>query len=318
MHLTPTSIYLEITDLCASRCPMCYTAGHRIRGTQVPLELQETVQMLLAPGRELGLQGLTISGGEPLLAPGLMETVRAALDLGYSINLLTSLFPHSPKKLEPLLSLMDSPRHQIVVSYDSLKPAEVKQVRGRGSGELVTASIRWLVKKRAELGSQVRLSSNTVLQPANAGSLLNTLSFLLDELGFDQAMVQQRHDYTKISPDVILPQPAPLRSPAEIQLLSQAARQVFSLAETDPRLAPVCDNLEDWLRFLNNPPTIQKTCQALSHAFIDAFGNYRGCIHGVVLGSLRRTPLAEYLNSEPYLVFARFSQGCHLCTHSCS
>jgi MoaA/NifB/PqqE/SkfB family radical SAM enzyme len=297
---------------------MCYTAGHRIRGNQVHLELQETVQMLLAPGRELDLQGLTISGGEPLLAPGLMETVRAALDLGYSIKLLTSLFPHSPKKLELLLSLMDSPRHQIVVSYDSFKPAEVRQVRGRGSGELVTASIRWLVKKRAELGSQVRLSSNTVLQPANAGSLLNTLSFLLDELGFDQAIVQQRHDYTNISPGNIPRQAALRRSPAEIQLLAQAARQVFALAESNPRLAPAGGKLEDWLQFLTNPLDSRISCQALSYIYIDAFGNYRGCIHSTLLGSLRRTPLAEYLQSGPFLEFASFSQGCHLCTHSCS
>ena len=66
-----------------------------------------------------------------------------------------------------------------------------------------------------------------ILQPANAGTIMKTVDFLLNDIGIDQAVVQPRHDYSCVTLETYLKQPNPQYSPEMRRKLLTVSRQVF-------------------------------------------------------------------------------------------
>ncbi len=87
-------LYLETTRSCNLRCPHCMVGCNderfvRKRACQ-ELSFEEIVELLLKPGRELGVCELGFSGGEFLLREDAMDLVRVASLLGYDIRVLSN------------------------------------------------------------------------------------------------------------------------------------------------------------------------------------------------------------------------------------
>lgn len=79
--LRPTKLHVQITRRCTHRCITCN--HHFARGDRDLLDTA-TLLRLLREGRDLGLDNLSITGGEPLLRDDLLEVVAAARALGYA------------------------------------------------------------------------------------------------------------------------------------------------------------------------------------------------------------------------------------------
>ncbi len=88
------------TQGCSFRCSFCHNKNLVIpKHFQKPIPLQEIFDFL--EKRKKQLQGVVISGGEPLLHEDIIDFIKSIKDMGYAIKLDTSgIFP---QKLEKLL-----------------------------------------------------------------------------------------------------------------------------------------------------------------------------------------------------------------------
>lgn len=127
--LHPSFLYLHLTSRCNLRCTYCYALpqkGGECEGEDLPFAVALEV---LRQAKEIGVEDVIFTGGEPLCHPQAVEVLRRAKRLGLRVNLLTNgvlLNPDLARKLAPNC-------HQITVSLDSVNPALHDLHRGRGS-----------------------------------------------------------------------------------------------------------------------------------------------------------------------------------------
>lgn len=91
---------IVFTPGCNFRCPYCHNAGLALRREDAGEVSEEEVLAYLEKRRGL-LEGVVVTGGEPLLQPDLEEFLRKARDLGYLIKLDTN--GSFPQRLDGLL-----------------------------------------------------------------------------------------------------------------------------------------------------------------------------------------------------------------------
>ena len=87
------------TGGCNFRCPFCHNGPLVLLGQEPPLETEEVLQTLRK--RKGLLDGVCVSGGEPLLQPDLEDFLKKLRDMGYKIKLDTN--GSFPEKLEALI-----------------------------------------------------------------------------------------------------------------------------------------------------------------------------------------------------------------------
>ena len=77
------------TGGCGLRCPFCHNAPLVLRTAQTP-EIPETQVLDFLKSRRGLLDGVVLSGGEPLLQPGAADFLAAVRDLGFAVKLDTN------------------------------------------------------------------------------------------------------------------------------------------------------------------------------------------------------------------------------------
>lgn len=109
------------TGGCNFRCPFCHNASLINNPTEYTTSCDEVLEYLKK--RQGILQGVCITGGEPLLQPDLEEYIRKIKTLGYSVKLDTN--GYLPDRLESLLNtgLVDYVAMDIKASKDNYSKA---------------------------------------------------------------------------------------------------------------------------------------------------------------------------------------------------
>lgn len=82
-----SEIYLELLDKCLLACRHCSTSASR-QGEKI-LGI-DTVRKVIAEAKALGAAHLTLSGGEPLLYPGIWDVLAYAQSQGFETTVYTS------------------------------------------------------------------------------------------------------------------------------------------------------------------------------------------------------------------------------------
>ncbi|MBN1945236.1 MAG: radical SAM protein [Bradymonadales bacterium] len=312
---SPNTIYLEITDRCNMACPMCSNRSHRERSEPI-LTRRQIRDQILAPCRALGMANLIVSGGEPTLCPHLLATIKDAVALSYQVVLATNLLA-SEARLGKLVEALRDPGHCILVSFDSIVSEEMNRIRGGAFFDIVKERCLQLVKIRNEWEASTRLLACIVLMGENAASVGPTIDFLLDQAGYDEVVVQPLHPYQSVNRHNYRSQPERATWGEHRDSLIVAARKLFLRAESDPRVRPTNQRLEDWLRFFDDPLSIEGVCRAPTYLFIDAYGLLRGCLMGEPIGRIQDGSITELLGSPAYQEFLQLSQVCKICIHGC-
>jgi len=78
----------ELTYRCPLQCPYCSNPLDFAQSGE-ELSTEEWIRVF-REAREMGAAQLGFSGGEPLVRPDLAELIKAARDMGYYTNLITS------------------------------------------------------------------------------------------------------------------------------------------------------------------------------------------------------------------------------------
>ncbi len=174
-RLRPCLAVYYVTTACNLNCAYCEDFGAR-RNAQAaaPLPLPDALKLLQAVRRSV--DRLILTGGEPLLYPGLPELVaRARRELKFQqITLLTnSLLLPQHEALLPHLS-------RLVISLDSTDPAAWNALlRGPvGAAEAILDNIRRYARRQRELG--YRLIVNCVLTPETLPGARQVLAFCVE------------------------------------------------------------------------------------------------------------------------------------------
>ncbi|MBP1685104.1 MAG: cyclic pyranopterin monophosphate synthase subunit MoaA [Deltaproteobacteria bacterium] len=133
-----TYLRVSITDRCNLRCFYCLPRDCGLSRSAEQLDFDELTAVVKA-GVALGISKIRITGGEPLVRPGVIEFVRTLrslqgiTDLALSTN-GTLLGDHAA-------ALKDAGLMRINVSLDSLRPTVFRAISGRNELDRVCAGI---------------------------------------------------------------------------------------------------------------------------------------------------------------------------------
>ena len=105
----PTSLHIEVVNECNERCIPCYIP-HKFK---TELMDESLFYNILGQAKEMNLLHITISGGEPLLHPSILNFLKLCREYDMSVNVLSNLTLLSDDILEemsknPLLSVQAS------------------------------------------------------------------------------------------------------------------------------------------------------------------------------------------------------------------
>ncbi|MCD4829894.1 MAG: radical SAM protein [Candidatus Cloacimonetes bacterium] len=294
-----------LTYRCTQRCQQC-SAPHI--QTQRPFMPVNDVRQVLDTLSRQGTQGITFSGGEPMLHPELDACVRLAKERHFlRVHLLTSLFGPDDM-VERTIDIVL--RHGISVScsFDGFgKLAD--ELRGVPDvAETVMRNMHKLDKANRQRRRPVQVGVNVALNRRNLSQLPDIIAFV-EELGWKinidiYRWASERHsevDQLKLEPNDEL-------------------RAAIELALRSPSVLTPDWLLKGFITYLEgNAP---KRCPYLdlpsfgSKFFINPDGEVEVCIGGSIGNILRNTP-EELFTSAAWWQRLREFKKCPGCWNTC-
>ncbi len=218
MIAPPMALLAELTYRCPLRCGYCSNPADWGRWRD---ELDTDGWRRVA--REAGAWGvyhLHLSGGEPLLRPDLEDIVREARGAGLYVNLITSAWGATERRLA---ALADAGCDHVQVSFQDVDPARADRIAGASAhaGKLAAA------EAVTRLG--MALSVNVVLHRANTPHV-RALIELAASLGAQriELATAQYHGSAFAHRDALLPTRAMLAE-ADAVVREERARRAGSL-----------------------------------------------------------------------------------------
>lgn len=128
---------------CNFRCPFCHNAS-LVRGSEADLEFGSDELFKFLKSRTGLLDGVAVTGGEPLIHQGIFEFLKTVKAMGFAVKLDTN--GSFPEKLEQII---DSGCVDYVAMDIKSSPANYDRVCGvPGMFEKVSRSIDWLKRGR--------------------------------------------------------------------------------------------------------------------------------------------------------------------------
>jgi MoaA/NifB/PqqE/SkfB family radical SAM enzyme len=177
-----TRIIIELTNRCNLRCQHCFAERHAATG-DLPLAILEKI---LREGRDLGIDHLAFTGGEPTIHRQFEEIIARVCEAGYTFSFVSNgmTFPH----LYPLLLQHRQWLTGVTFSLDGAREATHDQLRGAGSYRRVMRAASLCVIKdlpftinmvltsqnRHEVGEMVGLASRLGSRGLRFGHLMPT------------------------------------------------------------------------------------------------------------------------------------------------
>lgn len=172
----PIYVHYGVTHRCNLRCRTCGIWKTGDKAKELDAGQIDTMAEIL---KKIGVQVISIGGGEPLLREDLPEVVRSFVGRGISVRVLTNGILVS---LERLQRVLDAGVHNFSVSLDSLDAGIQDKITGlEGGFEKTLETMRFLspfIKKKRGIGI-----INTVVSSVNLDYLAEMVEFA-GSLGF--------------------------------------------------------------------------------------------------------------------------------------
>ncbi len=132
------NLFIELTTACNFHCQMCDIWQTKKQSLSFNL-----VKKVLRQARNLGAEQVSFSGGEPLLYPNILNTLKMAKELGYQVFLTTNGSLIDSQTAPLITKYVD----RIYISVDGNKEMHEK-IRGPNSYENILRAIKLLKNKK--------------------------------------------------------------------------------------------------------------------------------------------------------------------------
>jgi cyclic pyranopterin phosphate synthase len=130
-----TDLRISVTDRCNLRCTYCISEGPPSFHPREGLLTIEELERLARVARSLGISSIRLTGGEPLIRPGIVDIVARISALGFEDVALTT---NGTRLARLAHSLVGAGLTRANVSCDSLRSDRYPLIRRRGSlGEVL-------------------------------------------------------------------------------------------------------------------------------------------------------------------------------------
>ena len=287
----PLYATLAVTYRCNYRCPMCdlpERAG-REPSTEVLLERLRAL-------RRLGALAVGITGGEPLLHPGLFELLAEGQRLGLLMHVNSNGSRLAEQHVE---DLVEAPLHSLNISLDGATPATHDALRQvPGSFRQIERSVRALCQKRRR--GRPRLGLVMAVSRANLGEV-EAFQEVAQRLGVEAAGYLPQHAFVE-SHEALTEE--------EERGLTAAFQAVQAPADNSPAyLAGIAP-------FLAGRPTPQACSASQTHLAVDPEGRGYPCVPLMTL-SRSGVPLEEALQRRPSPSPQDREEVCRRCWWNC-
>ena len=165
-----TDLRLSVTDRCNLRCLYCMPEEGVVFRPRAEILNFEEIARVASVARDLGVDSVRITGGEPLVRRGIVELVRQIAGIGFHDLALTT----NGTRLAPIAgALADAGLRRVNVSCDSLQPDRFAHIRRRGALAAVLDGMQ-----AAEAAGLTPLKVNVVLMAdVNDDEILDFTAF---------------------------------------------------------------------------------------------------------------------------------------------
>lgn len=174
--VAPKQVIIDMTDRCFFRCPTC--DKWRVKDVPPELSLAEWQAALGAIYAWMGPFHLSISGGEPLMRPDVVDLIAWASRRQISTNLMTNGWLVDETMAA---ALVEAGLGNLTLSLNGLLPETHDTSRGvKGSHARIVAAIDYYQTARRRHGRTGTLSFNVIVAGFNAAELPDLVRWAAD------------------------------------------------------------------------------------------------------------------------------------------
>lgn len=325
--LPPYRHVFVLTNLCNMRCSNCFQEKNPAGAAMTAGQWMDLSDRIPAFSR------ITITGGEPLLFPG-VENVLKNVAERHQCNLITNGLLINEELVDLFLSL---PKFRILaISIDNLLSGRVN-IRGYTEKQWVNLEniLKIFVRRRNEAGSDCMLEIKTLILDENAEELFNIHRYCMETLGADHHTFQflkgsplQHSLKTVALGEVFKPSKAHVYEKfgyiiKELNRIKDYNIKNKKTSFLHPLVSDICTQkpVTDF-SYINNErfePGIFKRCSfPWSSVHINYDGEVFPCL-SVALGNVKKDSLKNILRGKPYRDFLKAAkenglfQACNRC-----
>ncbi len=204
---------VAMSEYCNLTCQMCR------RPSEAIFMDKEVCKRGLTEAREVGVETISFSGGEPFVHPAIYEILEHAFSLGIKVQLVTNGTLIKRDRLD-FLSKLDC----MTVSVDGLEKSHDHIRQRQGTWQRTMRTLGWLAETKIQWGT------NTVMQRDNAGELYDLFKHI-------QSIGKRRYAYCGFSHVEVVP---------ETEHLQMTPEQEKSAHEQLVRIAAECADAGIW------------------------------------------------------------------------
>jgi MoaA/NifB/PqqE/SkfB family radical SAM enzyme len=194
---------IALSEYCNLTCQMCR------RPSEALFMDKELCKRTLTEARDVGVQTVSFSGGEPFVHPAIEEILAHAFGLGIKVQLVTNGTLIKRDKLD-FLSQLDC----MTVSVDGLEATHDHIRQRQGTWRRTMRTLEWLAQTKIQWGT------NTVMQRDNAHELYDLFRHI-------QSIGGKRYAYCGFSHVEVVPETAHFQMTEEQEV--SAHRQLVAI-----------------------------------------------------------------------------------------
>tara|TARA_Y100000746_G_scaffold115680_1_gene99017 strand:+ start:859 stop:2010 length:1152 start_codon:yes stop_codon:yes gene_type:complete len=192
----PMWLLAELTYACPLQCPYCSNPLSLPSGRKNELSTEGWLKAM-SEARKLGAVQIGFSGGEPLIRKDCVELIKAANDMGFYCNLITSAIPLTKEKVT---ECKEAGIKHIQISFQGSDKETNAKFGGTDSFEHKLAMTKEVIAQGIPLGLNFVLHRQNIHQVTDFLNLAEDLGAEFVELANTQYYAWALHNRDKLLP----------------------------------------------------------------------------------------------------------------------